>query len=37
MNHDLPEFGYIVAFLAAFLAVMLISITLARLTGYREK
>lgn len=37
MTSELPPFGYVVAFLATIVAVILIAHLLARLTGFQEK
>ena len=37
MTSELPPFGYIVAFLATIVAVIVIAHLLARLTGFQEK
>ena len=37
MTRVLPPFGYIVAFLASIVAVILVAHLLARFTGYQEK
>lgn len=37
MTSELPPFGYIVAFLATIVAVIIIANFLARLTGWQEK
>jgi hypothetical protein len=37
MTSELPPFGYIVSFLAAIVAVILIAHLLARATGFQEK
>jgi len=37
MNSQLPPFGYIVAFLASIVAVIIVANLLARLTGWQEK
>jgi hypothetical protein len=37
MPHQLPEFGYIVGFIACIIGVFIVSNVLAALNGYREK
>lgn len=37
MTNELPPFGYIIAFLATIVAVILIAHLLARFTGFQEK
>ncbi len=37
MTRELPPFGYIVAFLATIVAVIVVAHLLARLNGWQEK
>ncbi len=37
MSHQLPEYGYIVGFLACIIVVFAISFLTAGATGYQEK
>ena len=37
MTRELPPFGYIMAFLATIVAVIILANLLARLTGFQEK
>jgi hypothetical protein len=37
MTRELPPFGYIIAFLATIVAVIVVAHLLARLTGFQEK
>lgn len=37
MTHELPEYAYIVGFLACIIGVLIVSNVVAALNGYREK
>lgn len=37
MTSQLPPFGYVVAFLATIVAVIIVAHLLARITGFQEK
>ena len=37
MSHDLPEYRYIVGFLACIIGVFIVSNVIAAMRGYREK
>ena len=37
MPHDLPEFAYIVGFLASIIGVFVVANVVAAINGYREK
>ena len=37
MSHDLPEFAYIVGFLACIIGVFIVANVVAAINGYREK
>lgn len=37
MMHQLPEYAYIVAFIACIIGVFIVANVIAALTGYREK
>ncbi len=37
MPHDLPEFAYIVGFLACIIGVFVVANVVAAINGYREK
>ena len=37
MSHDLPEFAYIVGFLACIIGVFVVVNVVAAINGYREK
>jgi len=37
MSHAIPEYGYIVAFIACIIGVFTVSTVVAGMQGYREK
>jgi hypothetical protein len=37
MNHDLPEYVYIIGFLGCIIGVFIVANVIAAINGYREK
>jgi hypothetical protein len=37
MSHDIPEYAYIVGFIAAIIGVFIVANVVAAMRGYREK